>query len=160
MWICEKDRIKDHAIQFFSSLYSSDHREFRPYPHPNCFHVIDEALFFTLQNLVGDDEIKTNIFGMHLLKAPGPDDLHTIFYHIQWTTMGPSFCKLVKDVFNNKHISGDLNSTLLVLILKLENPASLKMSLHISLCNVAYKTITKVIVNRQLTILPQLDEPH
>lgn len=69
-------------------------------------------------------------------------------------------CKLVKNVFKNKCITGDLNFTLLVLIPKIKNPTSLKMYCPISLCNVAYKTITKVIANRLQTILPQLVGPH
>lgn len=53
-----------------------------------------------------------------------------------------------------------MNFTLLVLIPKIKNPTSLKMYRPISLCNMAYKTITKVIVNRLQTILPQLVGPH
>ena len=113
-----------------------------------------------LRNPVEDEEIKNIVFGMHPLKAPGPDGFHAIFYHTQWATVGPSFCKLVQDVFKNKCITGDLNSTLLVLIPKVENPTSLKMYRSISLCNVAYKTITKVIANRLQAILPQLIGSH
>ena len=43
---------------------------------------------------------------------------------------------------------------------QVENPTSLKMYHPISLCNVAYKTITKVIANRLQTILPQLFGSH
>lgn len=74
--------------------------------------------------------------------------------------MGLSFYKLVKDVFKNRNISGDLNFTLLVLIPKLENPTLLRTYRPISLCNVTYKTITKIIANRIQTILPQLVGPH
>lgn len=74
--------------------------------------------------------------------------------------MGSSFCKLVKDVFKNINLPSDLNSTLLVLIPKLENPTSLRMYRHISLCNVTYKTITKIIANILQTILHQLVGPH
>ena len=83
VWIYKKEKIKDHAIQYFSSLYSCEHRDFWPHPHLNCFPVIDEVLFFTLRNPVEDGEIKTTVFGMHPLRAPGPDGFHAIFYHTQ-----------------------------------------------------------------------------
>lgn len=107
-----------------------------------------------------DAEIKKTIFDIHSLKAPGPDGFYAIFYQTQWDTVGSSFCKLVKDVFKNMNLPSDLNSTLLVLIPKLENPTSLRIYQHISLCNVTYKTITKIIANRLQTILHQLVMPH
>ena len=49
---------------------------------------------------------------------------------------------------------------LLALIPKIENPSSLKLYRPISICNVAYKTITKMIANRLHSILPHLVGPH
>ncbi|KAH9781699.1 reverse transcriptase domain-containing protein [Citrus sinensis] len=44
--------------------------------------------------------------------------------------------------------------------LKTENHSSLKMYRPISLCNIAYKTITKMIANQLHSILPHLVGPH
>lgn len=49
--------------------------------------------------------------------------------------------------------------TLLVLILKVDNPVYLKNFRPISLCNMVYKVITKVIVNRLRTFLDDLIFP-
>ena len=49
-----------------------------------------------------------------------------------------------------------VNNTLVVLILKKENPISLMDFRPISLCRVIYKIITKVIVNRLKPSLPSL----
>ncbi|XP_052290912.1 uncharacterized protein LOC112498105 [Citrus sinensis] len=67
---------------------------------------------------------------------------------------------LKADLEENKILSEGLNSTLLALIPKTENPSSLKMYRPISLCNVAYKTITKMIANQLHSILPHLVGPH
>ncbi|XP_052290822.1 uncharacterized protein LOC127900258 [Citrus sinensis] len=159
-WIYDKEEIKAHVIQFYLSLYSCDSPHFRAYPHPHSFPFIDDDELQYLHGQVDDDKIKKTIFGMHPLKALGPDGLHAIFYQTQWDTVGSSLCCLMKEVFQHKRLPGDLNATLIALIPKIENPSSLKLYRPISLCNVAYKTITKIIANRLQSILPQLIGPH
>ena len=159
-WIYDKEEIKHHVIQFYSSMYSCDSPNSRAYLHPNFFPIIDDEELQYIQGNVDDDEIKRTIFGMHPLKAPGLDGLLAIFYKTQWDTVGSSLCCLVKDVFQHKRLPGDLNATLLALIPKSENPSSLKLCCLISLCNVAYKTITKIIANQFQSILPHLIGPH
>ncbi|KAH9672602.1 putative ribonuclease H protein [Citrus sinensis] len=97
---------------------SCDSLDFRHYPHPNCFPIIEEDLLQSLNKGVEDAEVQKTIFRMYPLKAPGPDGFHAIFYQTQWNTVGSSLCRLVKEVFQNKHLPGGLNSTLLALIPK------------------------------------------
>ena len=152
--------IKAHVIQFYSTLFSCESPDLRHYPHPNYFPLIEDDLLHTLNKGVEDAEIQQTIFGMHPLKAPGPDGLHAVFYQTQWNTVGSPLCRLVKDVFHDKYLPVGLNSTLIALIPKTESRSSLKMYRPISLCNVAYKTITKVLANRRQSILPSLIGPH
>ena len=70
--------------------------------------------------------------------------------------MGHFVCALVKDVFEGKGVPHEINRTLLVLILKKENPDSLKLHPPISLCTVMYETVTKLIANWLKGLLPNL----
>ncbi|KAK9219149.1 hypothetical protein WN943_007789 [Citrus x changshan-huyou] len=45
-----------------------------------------------------DVEVKNTIFSMPPMKAPGIDGLHGIFFQSQWELVGPSMCKLVKQI--------------------------------------------------------------
>ncbi|OMP00911.1 reverse transcriptase [Corchorus capsularis] len=56
--------------------------------------------------------------------------------------------ELVRDAFDNGCFPEELNETLLVFIPKVQHPEYLKQFRPISLCCVAYKVITKVLVNR------------
>lgn len=112
------------------------------------FPPIDEYQMTNLANEIEEREIRRAIFSISPFKAPGVDGLHAIFYQTQWHIVGESFCKVIKDVFRSQYIPTKINRTLLVLFPKTENPTSFKMYRPISLCTVAYKTITKIIANR------------
>lgn len=96
---------------------------------------------------------------MSACKAPGPDGFNPLFYHKYWNIIGPSVHLLVQKAFAIGHIDTELNSTLLVLIPKIGRPESIKQFRPISLCNVIYKVITKVLVNRLKNCIGKLVNP-
>lgn len=57
---------------------------------------------------------------------------------------------MAKNVPQGEEILAGLDEALLVLILKKEHPSSISEFIPITLCNVAYKAITKVITNNRL----------
>lgn len=79
------------------------------------------------------------------LKVSGPRKLQTLFYKSQWSIVGPALCNMIKETFNNPHLVGNINDTLITLIPKVDQASSLKNFRPISLGNVAYKGITKII---------------
>ena len=68
--------------------------------------------------------------------------------------MGDSLFQYVKHVWVNSSLISSINNTLPMLIPKVDKPEYVSQFCPISLCNVVYKIITKVIVNR---IKPMLD---
>ena len=91
---------------------------------------------------------------MQSLKAPGPNGLPPLFYKQSWHIVGHSVIKAVQDFFIEGKMHAELNNTLIVLIPKISNPSSINHYRLISLCNVVYKAISKLLVAK---LRPMLD---
>jgi hypothetical protein len=67
-----------------------------------------------------------------------------------WTTIRirGEVCHAVLSFLNFDFLDMPINSTFIALILKVKNPSKVSYNRPISLCNVLYKLIAKVLVNR------------
>ena len=92
-------------------------------------------------------------------KAPGPDGLHAGFFQRFWLIVGNSVKTKVKSIFSTGVMPKYLNKTLITLIPKCKSPKSLNNYWPISLCNIVYKLVTKIIVGRIRHLLPSLVFP-
>lgn len=109
--------------------------------------------------MVTREEIHRAIRCMGGFKAPGPNGFQAIFYQTQWNIVGGDFCNLIMDIFNDPRRVEEINNMLITLIPKVESVLKLKDFRPISLCNVSYKTITKIIALRLKGIIEQLVGP-
>ena len=105
-------------------------------------------------------EIKSALFDMKPLKAPGIDGIHALFYQSQWTRVHPQLCAFITHVWEGGQLDASFNKTLLALIPKVATPSLISEFRPISLCSVPYKILTKVIANRLKALLPTLIGPY
>ena len=90
------------------------------------------------------------------LKALGPDGMPPLFFQKYWKVVGPEVTQGVLSCFNSGHILHAINHTFITFIPKVKTPAKITEFRPISLCNVIYKLISKVIANRLKGILPSI----
>ena len=102
------------------------------------------------------DEFKHALFHMHPDKSPGPDGLNPTFYQKFWALVGEDIFKQYTSWLKELQFPPKLNKTTLTLIPKCTHPTSMKDPRAIALCNVVYKIMAKVLVNRLKRILPLL----
>ena len=104
-------------------------------------------------------EVLRAIFDMVVTKAPGCNGFSDLFYQANWDKVGNSLFTFIKQIFLGKRSVKDIKQTLIYLILKQSQPKFINQFRLISLCNVSYKCIMKIIVNRLKSIMPSLISP-
>ncbi|XP_075478725.1 uncharacterized protein LOC142519565 [Primulina tabacum] len=107
-----------------------------------------------------DEEFKKAIFQMKADKSPGPDGFNPGFFQKFWNLVGSPVTSDCKKWLLNLQFPPKLNNTNVVLIPKCESPLSMKDLRPISLCNVLYKLIAKVLANRMKGVLPDIISKH
>lgn len=100
------------------------------------------------------DEIVMALKQMHPSKAPGPDGMPAFFYKKYWGVVGEDVVKHTLDILNNGGPISPINHTHIVLIPKKKHNQHTKDYRPISLCNVLYKLVSKVVSNRLKNALP------
>jgi hypothetical protein len=103
------------------------------------------------------EEIKEALDGIGDLKAPGADGMLAVFYRHFWEMV---VVDEVLNVLQGGNIPEGWNETIVVLIPKVQTPESMKDLRPISLCNVVYKLISKVLANRLKCILDEVISPN
>jgi len=103
-----------------------------------------------------ETEIFQALKAMHPSKAPGPDGFTALFFQQFWDVVGHDVCRVVLQVLQGGPMPASLNHTNIVLIPKTAHPTNLAQFRPISLCNVIYKLITKVISTRLKSLLPSI----
>ena len=117
-----------------------------------CLNVVPRKvtldMYDTLSSEFSVEEVKMVLFQMGPAKAPGPDGMNALFYQRFWHVVGDTVVDVVLDFLNNGHMLPDINHSYIVLIPKVKNSEKMSKFRPISLCNVIYKIISKVLANR------------
>ena len=92
-------------------------------------------------------ELKSILFHCKREKSPGPDDWSVDFFIYFFDLVGEDLLAMVEESRILGKIIGGLNSTFLMLIPKVSNPKTFEDFRPISLCNLCYKLISKIIAN-------------
>lgn len=102
------------------------------------------------------EEVRRALFQMGPFKAPGMDGFPAHFYQKFWSTVGNDVTQVALHFLNNNGDLKDINETWIVLIPKNNHPENFTQFRPISLYNVCYKIISKVIANRLKVILSDI----
>jgi hypothetical protein len=111
------------------------------------------------ENLVKEftrEEVRVALDSIGDLKAPGPDGMPSIFYKNFWETVGDRVVQEVLEVLKRGPMPEGWNEMTIVLIPKVSNPSQVKDLHPISLCNVLYKLVAKVLANILKRVLPDV----
>ena len=128
-----------------------------------CLNAVQQKITNDMKEILtmeySVDEIKAALFQMGPTKAPGPDGMNALFYQKFWNIVGDDVVVAVLDFLNSGNMDPAVNYTHIILIPKIKSPEKMSDYRPISLCNVIYKIISKVLANKLKQILPQIISP-
>lgn len=107
-------------------------------------NVTNERTRAELDARIEEGEIKRAVFQLDATKAPGPDGYNGLFYQSQRDITRADLISAVMSFFSTEIFPDSLNSTDITLIPKVIRPEDPSQFRPISLCNFAYKIISKV----------------
>lgn len=97
--------------------------------------------------------VREAIFSMHPDKSPGPDGMNPTLFQKFWSIVGDDVSSAYLDFIQNYEFPSGLNETSVVLIPKKSNPEYVTDLRPMTLCNVIYKIIAKMLANRLKGVL-------
>lgn len=152
--------IGEYFLKNFKDLYKSDSLTF-PKDLEGLFEkVIDEEENARLIETPTNEEIFSILKIMPSLKSLGPDGFLVIFYKHYWGSINHDVISAVKRFFQNGFLLKEWKNTFIILIPKCKGANTFKDFRPISLSNVCYKLISKIISNRLKPFLDRIISPH
>lgn len=160
VWLQERADIGAHIVEHFPSLFASagsrrSLNEVEALIQP----ILTKEDNSTVCGIPSKDEIKSAVVNLGALKAPGPDGMSALFFQHFWCTVEKDLVAMVQHFFRHGFLLKQLNHTFITLIPKVEHPSKIEQFCPISLCNVAYKVIAKLLAGRLRDVLPRLISP-
>ncbi|GKV29515.1 hypothetical protein SLEP1_g38441 [Rubroshorea leprosula] len=154
--VTDKTGVEGLCIKYFRDVFTSKYTG----PNRNILSALQgrvpPSMAINLDRDFTSSEVLIALKQIHSSKAPGPDGMNVSFYKNYWHIIGGDIISAALDFLNNGLMVRDVNLTHIVLIPKVKSPSSMKDFRPISLCNVLYKIISKVLTNRLKSILPHI----
>ncbi|CAA7024087.1 unnamed protein product [Microthlaspi erraticum] len=155
-WAENEESIKHTATDYFSSLFTSSNPQNFDDALRYVTAKVTPAMNTSLTKPPSNDEIKKAIADMNPDKAPGPDGMTSLFYQQFWEVTARDIICMVRGFFEGNGLDARLNQTNICLIPKTERPRDMTEFRPISLCNVSYKIVSKILCNRLKRCLPKI----
>jgi hypothetical protein len=154
IWYNDDVGIERVVDNYFHGIYTSSNPTAIDTVTQEVEHVVSPGMNEDLMMPFTREEVRCALFQMSPSKAPGPDGMTALFFQKFWHIVGMDVTDSILDFLNNGHMLKSLNYTHIALIPKVKSPELMTQFRPISLCNVLYKIISKVLVNRMKTVLP------
>ena len=123
------------------------------------FPKLSQQQVLQLDSPISNDEIEMVVFQLGAHKALGPVGIPTFFFQEYWAMVKQDILNSTQAFFHSGSLLKALNKTFITLIPKVSVPEEVTQFRPINLCNVTYKIITKIMVNRLKPLMNSLISP-
>jgi hypothetical protein len=151
--------IGDCFVNNFKNLFTSSN-PMLPAEFRNIFDCsISDSDNQFLCAMPTDSEIYDSLLSLGRTKAPGPDGFTALFYVKYWNNIKGIVLNAVGDFFMHNILLREQNHTFIALIPKKLVASSVHQFRPLSLCNIIYKIISKLLANRLKPLLDKVISP-
>ena len=144
------------AEAYFKKLFTSEDVGYQIEEMKEVSPIVNARMNAILLAPVSKEEVRKATFDINPSKCPGLDGMTGYLFQQFWDIMGTQLTEMVQDFFCKGHIPREMNKTNICLIPKKLKAEKLVDFRPISLCNVVYKIIGKLLANRLKEVLPQI----
>ena len=123
------------------------------------YHVIFAEDNFFLCAVPTDVEVVQALSSLGSSKAPRPNGFTALFFKKYWSVVKEEVLGCIRNFFLNHILMQEQNHTHIALIPKQSGAHTVHHFRPISLCNIVYKIITKILANRLKVMLPKFISP-
>lgn len=155
VWQEKGEDIRGIIIDYFEELFQAQPAAGGLSRNEILNQVTDEQNA-TLMLPITYEEVKAAVFSMYPEKSPGYDGLNPGFYQAYWNIVGTDVVKFCEEFFATGDLLAGVNRTLVCLIPKKKQPQQMTDLRPISLCNVLFRILSKVMANRLKPCLSSL----
>ena len=154
--------IEQEIVQFYSNLFSSESID--TFCKQTCLASIENHLDFSQQQscegFLSLQELSDAVKTLNLGKSNGPDGFLVEFYLHFWEILGPLLLGVANQCFRDGNLCDSMKGSVTRLIYKKRGDIkNLQNWRPISLLNVDYKIISKVLTSRLAKVLESIFNP-
>jgi hypothetical protein len=158
-WLSDQIDIGNCFVNSFKQLFTStappSYPEFLDLFHP-VFSDLDNL---SLCSIPGEAEIFEALLSLGREKAPCPDGFTALFYVKYWDCIKSTVLLAIGKFFTSNALLREQNHTFITLVPKKLGPSMVHHFRPISLCNIIYKIISKILANRLKPLLSKFISP-
>ncbi|XP_062165083.1 uncharacterized protein LOC133871673 [Alnus glutinosa] len=158
-WISDRTDIGLAFVAHFKKLFTSTNPVFSPDLLDLFNPVISELDNNLLCATPTEAEVFASLLSLGKEKAPGLDGFIALFYVKYWDCIKTTVLLVVGNFFDSNSLLRAQNHTFIALILKRLGASAVNHFRPISLCNIIYKIISKLLANRLKPLLSKIISP-
>ncbi|CAA6660783.1 unnamed protein product [Spirodela intermedia] len=142
-------RLQEVGIAYFRTFLASQLIEISEDILSSIPSLVTHQEISSIMTIPTRKEIKDAIFSMSRNRALEPDGFPADFYSTCWDIVRTDLVHAIKEFFRCKIFPRSWKATFIALIPKVVNPTSFRGFWPISLCNVCYKVVSKIITTSE-----------
>ncbi|KAG6466433.1 hypothetical protein ZIOFF_075771 [Zingiber officinale] len=155
----QPERIRESGVRYFQELLTGETVDSTAVDTNLIPTLVSTEDNLMLAALPSSEEVKQVVWSMCQDSAAGPDGFSVAFYRACWEIVGEDVLQAVLDFFRGAELPRGMASTTIVLIPKVDSAQRWRDFRPISLCNVSYKIISKLMAQRMASVLGKVISP-